>query len=354
MNKEVLQQATEQKGGLAVGRMMWDIPASQIVSEFAANTQFRPQDAQMAYAYKQQLTSFIADQVAPFKPVRSMTGTYRKFNERIFFDRPATATGNDEAPGRVNYGSTMENFDLSGRALACYLSNTDKSQAELQYGSVQAWRNFAIQLMTYLLTLDRELAVRDLVQTAGNYAAGFTATANPLWSDPAADLIGDMATADDTLFTTADTYIISQPVFRLLQKHPAITGSSTATALNINLSNPRVGIEFLRSYFGQSNILVSNAKYNTTPHNDTLTLDYIWGDEVVICRAQEMPGGAAMNIPFVTTLVLEGEAIPNYRGWGVKSVMENSSFAGGELLMCGYWSQEKVYAQKSGYLLTVL
>jgi hypothetical protein len=353
MNKELLQANVPKEMNLGVGTLCWDIPPNQI-SEFASNQIFRPMESQMAYAYQQQLTAFVADQVAPFKGVRDLQGQYRKYDERLFFDRPKVLTGPDEMPGNVMTKSTLEEYDLTGRALACFLSNAEKSQAERQYGSVQEWRNFAVKLMTYLMTLDREITVATLAQATGTYAAGYTAIAAPLWSDPAADLIGDCSTGEDLLLSDGETYVMGNDIWRTLQKHPAVTGSATAMGANINVLNPRVGVDFLRSYFGRDNIVIGKAKYNTTPYGDTLTLDYIWDDYLTICHAQGLPGGGDMNSPFLTTLVLEGEAIPNYRGWGVKSVPYNMSFVGGEYVMCGYFAQEKIYAQKSGYLLQAL
>ena len=353
MNKELLQANIPQEMQLGVGQIRWDIPASQI-SEFAANQIYRPLESQMAYAYQQSLAVFIADMVAPFRNVRELKGQYRKYDERLMFDRPKVLTGPDEAPGKIMTKSTLEEYDLTGRALSCYLSNAERSQAERQYGSVQEWRNFVVKLMTYLLSLDREITVAALAQATGTYAAGFSATASPLWSDPAADLIGDCANGEDTLLSDGETYVMGNNVWRTLQSHPAVTGSATANGANINVLNPRVGVDFLRNYFGRENILIGKAKYNTTPQADTLTLDYIWQDYLTICHAQGLPGGGDMNAPFLTTLVLEGEAIPNYRGWGVKTVQETTSYLGGEIVMCGYFAQEKVYAQKSGYLLQTL
>ena len=338
----------------------WDVPASQLsqdmknpVMEFARNEQHRPLLAQAAYAYKDD--SFIADQVAPFytNGITSMIGQYRKFNERTFYDRPETETAKDAPPGRINFGSALEDYDLTGRALSIFLSKADEGQAITQYGSVAQWRNIATMMLTKLLLLDREITVADLYQTAGNYAAGFTATASPLWSDAAATLLEDVATGEDALYTEADTYVLGYDVYRQLQRHPAITGATTVTGPRRSQLRPMVTVEGINAYF-EVPIIVGKARYNSTPQADTVTMTRIWQNNLTIAHLKTDPGGPDMSAPFVRTFLLNNSSLPNYNGFSVKTVQTNASLLGGEMLMVGYFSQEKVYADKSGYKLECL
>lgn len=357
MNIDLLREAADRKQhaeGQNV-KILWDIPPQQVVN-FAQNEIYRPMEANLAWAYKNDMTQFIADQASPFYPVTDLHFSYREFNERLMFDIPATLRGKDEMPGRVDpNGSKLINVDLTGRALCAYLSNVDMSQTERQFGSVQGWRNYVVKFLTHLLLLDREKAVATLVQSIANYASGFSATVSPLWTAANADILGDMATAEDKAMAELDTLVFNQNIYRLLQRHPAITGSAVTSGGVMNALNPTVGLQFLKNYFGMDNIVVAKAKYNTTPAtvSTTATLDYIWDDTVALIRAKPSPGGPDMETPFCRTFVLESQQIPNYRGFGVKSIPENTSFAGGEILMVGYFSTEKVYAQKAGYHLTV-
>jgi len=366
MNQELLQEIAKEmplfgaKGGngkrshimsdreMPMGQLMTEMKS---VREFASNEVHRPLLAQAAYAYKD--NSFIADQVAPFYGVKVLHGEYRKFAERTFYDQPETNKGKDTPPARIEWEDTLEDFDLTGRALAIYLSNVDKDQAVIQYGSEAAWRNVATMMLTRLLLIDREITVADLYQTSGNYAAGFTATASPLWSDAAAKLLTNVHTGEDALLTAADTMVIGHNVMRTLQIHPAITGATTVGGQRRSQLYPYVDLMGLETYFDRK-IIVGGARYNSTPATSTLTLSRKWADYVTICHLQPDPGGADMSAPFVRTFILDSPVVPNFRGFAVKSVVENSTLAGGEVLMVGYFSQEKIFAQKSGYLLEAL
>lgn len=362
MNKETLEQAAKAMPIFGkASRIMTDIPTAQIasnltsvnVSEFSTREVFRPILANVAFAYQDNENAFIADQAAPFFPVTALAGTYRKLNERTFYDQPNTAAGKDTPPNRVGWGDSLINYDLSGRALAIYMSNIDRDEAINQYGSVDRWRQINTMILVRLLLLDRELSVASLYQTAGNYAAGFTTTANPLWSAAAATPMGDVITGEDKLYSPRDMIILGHNVYRTLQTSPAVTGSTTVSGGARNQLKPFVNQEAIENYF-DSKILVGSARYNSTPGTDTVTMTRIWRDYAIPCHIADDPGTPEMAAPFVRTFKLKSSSFPNVEGWTVKSVMDDNTMAGGEILMVGYWSQEKVFAQKAGYLIQAL
>jgi hypothetical protein len=103
--------------------------------------------------------------------------------------------------------------------------------------------------------------------------------------------------------------------------------------------------------FFDSAIAVGSARYNSTPASSTATYSRIWANYVGVVH---IGGTGELATPFCRTYRLQSEAFPNVNGWAVKSVMSNVSFAGGEILMVGYFAQEKVFANMSGYLLKAL
>jgi hypothetical protein len=303
--------------------------------------------------YSNSITDFIADRAAPLAPVSALAGKYRKFDERNMYDRPDTGSGKDTPPTKVSSGSAFENYDLSGRSLAYYMSNVDRDDAVNQYGSVEKWRLAITRQLTHLLLIDRELTVATLLQTSGNY--DFSATASPLWSDAAADFQANVFTAEDAIYAPRDLLIMGYDVFRQCQKSSQIKGASSVGAASGKRKDnfPYVNLEAVENYF-DSEIIVGSSRYNSTPTSSTMTLSRVWANYTVILHNAESRGGAEFGAPFCRTFKLQSASFPNVQGFTVKSVMDGSTMAGGELLMVGYWSQEKIFASKNGYLLKCL
>lgn len=338
----------------------FDIPTEQLagsmISSFGSNEVHRTVLAEGAYMYANDQTMFVADKVAPMAPVTSLAGKYRKWNERNMYDRPDTGRGKDSPPTRVSNGSEFENYDLSGRALSFYMSHVDRDDAINQYGSVERWRLAITRQLTHLLLIDRELTVASLLQTSGNYAAGFSTTASPLWSDASADYQDDVFTGEDAIYAPRDVIVFGYNVARQCQKSSQIKGASVSSAGSGKRKDnmPYVDLQSVSNYF-DSEIIVGGARYNSAPESTTMTLSRIWADYAIIMHNASSIGGAEFGAPFCRTFKLQSASFPNVEGFTVKSVMDTAgSMAGGEILMVGYWSQEKIFAQKNGYLLKCL
>jgi hypothetical protein len=340
--------------------VMWDNPSQQLSSEltrrpveFAQNEQHRTLLAEAAYAYKNSATAFIADIAAPPFAVTALAGKYRKYNERSFYDQPDTSRGKDSPPARVDIGSAMENYDLSGRALSVYMSNVDRDDAMNQYGSVERWRMVLTEQLTHLLLIDREITVATLLQADGSYASGFFTTASPLWSDASANFLLDIQTGEDALLADRDVLIMGHNVFRQCQRAPQITGATTVSGKTRQEMRPYVEAAAISAFF-DSQVVRGSARYNSTPSATTATLSRIWADYVLVLHNGNSIGSPDLATPFCRTFKLQSTSFPNVGGFTVKSVMDSTTLAGGEILMVGYWSDEKIFAQKAGYKLKVL
>jgi len=360
MNERIKQHADNSpmlKQSLGThSKIRWDITgkelANSLISQFGSNEVNRIHLADAAYLYANDQMDFIADQVAPVFPVNSLAGKYRKFDERMNFDRPDVKRGKDSPPAKINQGSEFENYDLSGRALSVYMSNVDRDDAVNQYGSTAKWRKVLTEQLTHLLLIDLEIEVADLLQTTGNYASGFTATATPLWSDASANFQENVMTGEDALYADRDVIVMGYDVYRQCQKSPQIKGASTVSSGSGKRKDnlPFVNLESISNFF-DSEIVVGKARYNSSPESSTMTLSRIWANHAVIMHRGS---GREFETPFARIFKLQSQTFPNVGGFTVKSVMDSSSIAGGELLMVGYWAQPKVFAQKAGYKLKCL
>jgi len=354
-NKEHLQEIVKSmpifKSLGKRSHIMWDVPGRQLSQEiksrpveFANNEIHRVLDAKSAYAYKDDDQAYIADIVAPFSPVKALHGETPAFATRTFYDRPETAAGKDTPPNLISNVSTMQDYDLTGRALAIYMSNVDRDNAMQTWGSVAAWRNILVLLLASLLRLDREMVVADIYQTTANFGGG-SATASPLWSEATATILGDTATGEDAILAPKDLLVCAHNVFRSLQTNSAITGATTVSGSRRRELTPYVNQEAIENYF-DCKMAVGHARYNSASETDTPVFTRVWADYVSVVH---IGSGGPLATPFAKTYKLQSQAFPNSEGWSVKSVMDSSTMAGGEVVMVGYFVQEAVFASMSGY-----
>jgi len=360
-NRDLIKEVA--KASPLFGSIRWDIPGGQIttelsahnhqVAEYATKEKFRTLDSKASAMYKDPDQIYIADQVAPFFPRPDLIGSYRKIDEKTFYTRPKVGAAKNTPPNRIDWGDSLVNYDLTGRALSIYLSRIDLDQAKTQYGSEQRYRELARMFLTRLLVLDREITVASLYQTTGNFDAGFTATASPLWSSSSATILGDMATAEDALLAPRDMTIIAHNVYREMQKNTLITGASTVSGSKRQELQTYVNKEAIENYL-DSSVIVGSARYDSSPKTPaTLTMSRIWEDYVTVCHLSSDPSSEIAS-PCVRTFILDSNVVPNYQGWSVKVVPDDSTLAGGELMMLGYFAQEKVFAQKNMYSIKAL
>jgi hypothetical protein len=346
-----------------IGKVMTpdEMPPSQIsqelkspVMEFARNEVNRPDLAQLAYSYKDPDNIFIADQAAPFYPVSDVNGKYRKFNEDTFYNEPMVAIGKEDHPNKVKWGSAYVNYDLSGRALSIFLSKLDEDQAITQYGSIAKWRAVSTLVLTRMLLLQREREVATLYQTTANFASGYYSTPTA-WTTVTTLPKSDVITAVDTpLLAPPNTIICAHDVYRCLQKHADVRSDVTISVPKRAQGNAIVDIPSLAAYFDINNFVVGSALYNSTPASSSPTFTRIWLNYFTVCRLDTM-GGTDLSPSFAVTFKLQTQSFPNVSGWSVKSVMDNvAGFAGGELLMVGYWAQPVVFSDKTGYSLKAI
>ncbi len=332
------------------------------IVEFAEKQKNRNDMAQLMVAYQDQSQVYIGKQVAPVKPVNNIIGKSRVMSEATMYNRPDTLMSKTSKPKLVDWADSQVDFDLSGRALGIYMSNTDRDLAIHEYGSVAKWMKINVMVLKRMMTLDRELHIADLYQTQSNFATGFYGTlgagswsSNPLWSNSSSTPKSDAITASDTLLAACDTMVIPHNVFRNLQTHPALKAELAVGGPKRKGMDARITVDVLKAYFDVTNIFVGSARYNSTPES-TATLSRIWADYVTFMHLGGAIGGDELEPSFVRTLQLSSQHFaPNVEGWSVKTVEENvAGFAGGTYLFVGYWADEKIFAQKAGYSLKVL
>lgn len=353
---------------LSIGKNSGDLYHSDILS-FASNERMRAHEHQLMWAYRDPDQVYVADQVAPTVGVSSITSDYRLLAEETFYNEPSVNTNRTDRPKMVEFKSTLANIDLTGRALAVALPNVDKADAISQFGSVQKWRDVNIKMLKRLIQLHRERTVATLFQTQTNFATGFYGTLEAgdwssykYWSDTQAlplqcFLLAARGQINSSYHPLApfDTVIVGDDVDYYLRICPDVKDAVAVNATDRSAARPIVSDEAIRQYFGVANYIPARAMYNSTTYQSTPTIGAIWNNYAIFCHLGVQVGGDELSAAFAKTCQLDTNDLPNYEGYMVRSIEEPlMGGLGGEIVVCVYWAQERIFSQKVGYNLKVL
>ena len=326
-------------------------------NEFA-RTYDRPDYAQLAQAYKDPATSFVADVVVPPMGVKTTKGKYRYMPEKTWYDRHDTTLPSPSGlPNEVEWSDTFANFDLYKLGLSKYFSAEELAQPQVYgYTSSQQMMQEAIEFLSHKIRLDKECRIATFMNTTGNYASGFHGAPSVKWDTYAtSDPLADVLTYKAKLLGNATIMVMNDDVLRVLQQHPKILGAATMTGSKRDASiNPFVTVEFLQNYFGIPQIVVASARVNSA--SDTLstnTLTRCWTDNVFIGHVNQASRDSQMVGTFAKQLRLE---LPQFSGSDGFVVREHDNARagvfGGKHIDIGYYIQPIVHAQKLGAMIT--
>jgi hypothetical protein len=234
---------------------------------------------------------FVGAQMLPAVNVAKQSDPYYVFGREawaipVVSDIRAPGSTSQEVPGLQV--STQSYFAVE-HALKIPVTdeeveNADSPLAPLRDGT---------ELVTSQLLLVRELAMRDLLITTANYAAGHstTLTGTDQWNtaasaanDPIADHRLARSTIHSKIFMEPTKEIIPYQVMAALEDHNLIIQRIQYSERAI------LTPELMSNFFGGQDIIVPGVGYNTANPNQTAALGYLWGKDVVMAYVPPRPG----------------------------------------------------------------
>lgn len=318
----------------------------------------RPDYAQLAQAYRDPATVFVADTVLPAFGVQTTKGKYRYQPEKTWFDRHDTSLPSPSGlPNEVEWSDAFQNFDLYKIGLSKFFTAEELAQPQVYgYTSSQQMMQEAIEFLSHKIRIDKECRVADFLNTTGNYASGFHGAAPVKWDTYAtSDPLSDVETYKAKLLGQATIMVINDDVLRVLRQHPKVLAASTVYGSKRDASvNPSVTVEFLQNYFGIPQIVVAPARVNSASDTvSTSTLAKIWTDNVFIGHVNANAAKSQMVGTFAKQLRLDLPSFSGSEGWVVREHDNaRAGIFGGKHIDIGMWIQPIVHAQKLGSLIT--
>lgn len=255
----------------------------------------------IATAYIQDNTHYIADQVFPIVPVEFQADKYFTFSKDDFFRDEATrrADAVESAGGGFNLGTGT--YAAEVWAYHKDLGGQTRRNADPAVNMDVATTKFVMQKL--LIRRDRffvssylvnSVWSADYVGTAGGTPGG---TTPPYWNDDAnGDPFTDIANAQTTILQNTgfepNTFLQSFPVYQGLRKHPLVLDRIKYTT---RADASKITPELLAAAFDVERVVVSKAVYNTSAETTNITgsvgtMSFVASKDALLCHSAPAPG----------------------------------------------------------------
>lgn len=256
---------------------------------------------QIATAYIQDNTHYVADQVFPIVPVQFQADKYFTFSKDDFFRDEATrrADAVESAGGGFNLNTGTYSADVW--AYHKDLGAQVRRNADAAVNMDVATTKFVMQKL--LIRRDRFFVGAYLINSiwsidnVGTAGGSPGTTTPPFWNDDAnGDPFTDIAQAQTNILQNTgfeiNTGLISFPVYQGLRKHPLVVDRVKYTT---RADASKITAELLAAAFDVDRIVVSKAVYNSSPETTNITgsvgtYNFVANKDALFCHSAPTPG----------------------------------------------------------------
>jgi hypothetical protein len=284
--------------------------------------------------------ALIADAVLPRVAVGNQSFKWLNWNKAERFTVPNTLVGRKGRPNEVEFGATETAGLTKDYGLDDVVPNDDIASAP------QGWDPLgqAVEGLTDLIALDREVRVANLVFDANQYPTGnkVTLAANDQWDDytnsnPVTQVLDYLSTP----LMRPNIAVMSQKVWNALRAHPkvvsAILGNSGVSGI--------VSRQAVAQLFELEEILVGEAFVNTAKPGQTATYARCWSDKCAFLLRNRLANTRSSQMTFGYTAQWQGRVA------GQMSEPE-TGLRGSVRVRVGESVNEIICAADTGYLVS--
>lgn len=237
----------------------------------------------------------VGNELFPTVLVRKQSDKYRVFGREAWLpetsDYRAPGSEANEIPGRK---LSLDTYYAQEHSLQIAVTDEERENTD----SPLSPDRDGTELVTAKILLGRELAMKNMVTNAANYATGMTVTLSGTaqWndyvnSDPIANIRTGYRAIHAKVFFEPNVAVIPYQVMSVLEDHPDIIERIKYSERAILTQ------EIVASVLGLQRVIVPGAGYGTGPvgaAGNALSLGYLWGKDVLLAW---VPQRAGMNIP---------------------------------------------------------
>jgi hypothetical protein len=299
---------------------------------------FTPSVEQTAVAIAYRNTNLIADLVCPRSPVGKLEFKYNVYDKVERFTVPDTAIGRKSGPSQIEFTVKSETDSCADYGLSDVIPNDDVANAPENYNP----RNHAVEAITDLILLDREVRVAKMYSTVGNYANHQSLAAENFkrLDNPDLDILPFLLEMLDTPLMRPNTATMSHQVARAIR-----TNKKMIKAYNGSLGDEGlVPWAFIKEALELDNILVGASRVNTAKKGKAPVLERAWQDILSFTYVDRLASFQNDRMTFCLT------AQYGNRISGSREV--SAGLRGGVEVMVGETVKEVALAKDAGILLT--
>ena len=295
----------------------------------------------IAIAYQNPANSYIADLILPKISVPKREFKYLTYPKGQLFTVPETLVGRKSIPNEVDFSSSQAYGGVTDYGLDDVVPLDDVNEAS---GTTLNPINDAVEGLTELLTLDREVRVATMLNDASNYGGNTTAigsTSGDKWDDSGSNPLSVIKDILTNMFVRPNTIVMSNKLWNVLSAHPTII-----TALyGVNRTTGTVSTQQLAQLLEVQNIYVGTSWINSVNPGQGVTLKRVWNDDNLIMLYINSQANTQRGITFGYT----AEYMTRFSG---RIQEPKIGLKGGVRVRVGESLGEFVTCQDAGYLIT--
>jgi hypothetical protein len=230
----------------------------------------------------------IGDQLFPAVTVKKQSDKYYIFGREAWLpengDLRAAGTQANEIAGR---SVSMDTYYAQEHALQIAVTDEERENSDSPFAPDRD----GTELVTSRLMLGREVAMRNMAQTAANYStnhsvtlSGTTQWSDYVNSDPIANLRTAKSTIHSKIFLEPTLGVIPYQVMTVLEDHPDFLE-------RIKYSERAIfSPELLQAVLGLGKVVIPGVGVNNAAEGQPVSVGYLWGKDVIIAYVPPRPG----------------------------------------------------------------
>lgn len=235
-------------------------------------------------------TKLIADSVLPRVQVGKKDFRYLSYNKAESYTVPETLVGRKGRPGEVEFtGDETPSFTFD-YGLDDVIPNDDIIAAK---DTPFDPRGRAVEGLTDLIMLDREIRTAGLVFNTSSYDAGNQATLSGTsqWSDfTNSNPVDAILAALDVPIYRPNTAVFGQAVWTKIRQNPKLVSSILGNAG----TNGAISRQQFADFFELDDVLIGSSYVNVNKPGQTQSLSRVWGKNAALIhvnKAADTTGG---------------------------------------------------------------
>ena len=243
----------------------------------------------VANAYINPTTSFIADALVPTVPVNKRTFLIPEIGYDLTIDSNTLRTGESEAKRVSNNRSYADGKPLLEHALKDFVTQDDKDQSDDPFEPM----SLAVENIMQKFTLAQEADVATTLTDPSVVTNTRTLSGGSKWTSPTATPINDVLERLNTrTFVPFNTIAMSSAAYAAFATHPTVL-ETYKYAVGGTVTKEQV-LDLFRP-FGVEKILISDARRNTANQGQAPSYQLVWGADVVFSYVTSNPALKEIN-----------------------------------------------------------